>query len=135
MLKQVLEAVAGMLEDADKAKDQVEAKVYVKCAKTLLDKAIAGMTNEPPTTTAREVQPTHRPAQDVSSNGDKGPKPPFGAAADPKLYEVEAENGVLLKIKNSKGIEVGPDFELAVNGMAMEYKDAKGKPFQNIEFL
>lgn len=115
MLKQVLESVSEMLRDGlahvhDEHTINAEGKAYITCAKVLLDKTVSGMGGE---TKLESVN-----------------KKPITVFKEEEKFIIDVELGILKSIKYESGKELEVDRMVEINGMAYEYVEAKGKPFQ-----
>lgn len=130
MLKQVLESVSEMLEDSLRCTPKTTTNsetamsiVYIKCAKTLLDRAIS--TLEPTMPSA------DRPPSLPSSKRSTGLRPelvPSQSELEP-LIEVDSNTKELKKISIS-GKEIDLEVMVILDDVAMPYKEAKGKNFR-----
>ena len=119
MLRSVLESVSEMLGHA--LSSETSSKVYTECAKSLLDKTIAGMDEG-------HITPNIIPIKDRTKA--------FGEGVSPQpTYEVEAVLGKLVSIKDQLGNELQMNKRIKLNGELTTYGKAKGQAFQNVDLL
>ena len=125
MLQKVLESVSEMLGLA--LAEQGASLVYIKCAKSLLDKTIAGIS----VNLRQSIDLGTTKSADIPTlSSALKPKEPLGGVGS-KSVGFEVDNGRLVKMIYESGIEVEPETMVMLDGIAMEYKEAKGKAFQS----
>ena len=134
MLKQVLESIDEMLQQALDSTEGSERFVYVRCAKTLLEKTINGMTEHVGNVTKNFIADEKIYKGSPVKIVDKSK--PFGeGVTELPMYEVEAKLGKLVEIKDQFGVELPLSKTISVNGEMTTYGEARGKSFQNVDLL